>query len=318
MRINDIITEAFTAPYPMTWQHGQDGVDSLVRAVDQLYGNGQADQHEFDLGNVANIMQRANGQLVIVDPLSDFMSESLEENTINLSLDEYRTFSKLNSQGPLKLGDLYKNDMKRVATPISNKFEVRYSRVGGHHEYYLYSLESGKCVGNFTIETNVDLVDEPVTRPGVSIVTPHMVLADELQGQGVGSLIYSTFLQGGPWVFATGKHSALAKKLWDRLSSGKFISIYYDWNKNTVLDAPSKNSIRLLGPRDRFDLPKATSGVAENFKDGKNPGRRGLAKRMGVDCSQSISKLRDIASNSSGERQRMAHWCANMKSGKQK
>jgi hypothetical protein len=59
-------------------------------------------------------------------------------------------------------------------------------------------------------------------------------------------------------------------------------------------------------------------GVAENFADGKNPGRKGLAKRSGVDCKQSISKLRSIAAHSSGERQRMAHWCANMKSGKKK
>lgn len=56
----------------------------------------------------------------------------------------------------------------------------------------------------------------------------------------------------------------------------------------------------------------------ENFADGKKPGRKGLAKRVGVDCSQSISKLRSIAKSSSGERQRMAHWCANMKSGKNK
>lgn len=58
--------------------------------------------------------------------------------------------------------------------------------------------------------------------------------------------------------------------------------------------------------------------VAENFADGKNPGRKGLAKRSGVNCKQSISKLRSIAAHSSGERQRMAHWCANMKSGKKK
>jgi hypothetical protein len=54
----------------------------------------------------------------------------------------------------------------------------------------------------------------------------------------------------------------------------------------------------------------------ENFADGKNPGRKGLAKRSGVDCKQSVTKLRDIAKHSSGERQRMAHWCANMKAGK--
>jgi hypothetical protein len=56
--------------------------------------------------------------------------------------------------------------------------------------------------------------------------------------------------------------------------------------------------------------------VEENFADGKNPGRKGLAKRSGVNCKQSVDKLRSIAKNSTGERQRMAHWCANMKSGR--
>lgn len=58
--------------------------------------------------------------------------------------------------------------------------------------------------------------------------------------------------------------------------------------------------------------------INENFHDGKKPGRKGLAKRVGVNCKQSVSKLRSIASHSSGEKQRMAHWCANMKSGKNK
>jgi hypothetical protein len=53
-------------------------VYGLARAVDRLYGTGEADPHEFDLGNLANIMQRANGQLVIVDPLSDFMDDVTE------------------------------------------------------------------------------------------------------------------------------------------------------------------------------------------------------------------------------------------------
>jgi hypothetical protein len=66
------------------------------------------------------------------------------------------------------------------------------------------------------------------------------------------------------------------------------------------------------------DLKLLGQGMAENFADGRNPGRKGLAKRMGVNCKQPVSKLRSIAKNSSGERQRMAHWCANMKSGKKK
>ena len=56
----------------------------------------------------------------------------------------------------------------------------------------------------------------------------------------------------------------------------------------------------------------------ENFIDKKHPGRKGLAKRSGVNCKQSVSKLRSIAAHSTGEKQRMAHWCANMKAGKNK
>ena len=58
--------------------------------------------------------------------------------------------------------------------------------------------------------------------------------------------------------------------------------------------------------------------IDENFKDGKNPGRKGLSKRMGVNTKASVSSLRKTAKNSSGEKQRMAHWLANMKAGRKK
>lgn len=64
--------------------------------------------------------------------------------------------------------------------------------------------------------------------------------------------------------------------------------------------------------------PKKPETTTENFADGKKPGRKGLAKRSGVNCKASVTTLRNVAKNSSGEKQRMAHWCANMKSGKQK
>ena len=58
--------------------------------------------------------------------------------------------------------------------------------------------------------------------------------------------------------------------------------------------------------------------VQENFADGKNPGRKGLSKRVGVNTKASVSSLRKTAKNSSGEKQRMAHWLANMKAGRAK
>ncbi len=68
--------------------------------------------------------------------------------------------------------------------------------------------------------------------------------------------------------------------------------------------------------RDAFGLHE--QGVTENFADGKNPGRKGLAKRSGVNTKASVSSLRKTAKNSSGEKQRMAHWLANMKAGRAK
>jgi hypothetical protein len=61
-----------------------------------------------------------------------------------------------------------------------------------------------------------------------------------------------------------------------------------------------------------------TYNVGENFADGKKPGRKGLAKRSGVNTKASVSSLRKTAKNSSGEKQRMAHWLANMKAGRAK
>ena len=71
-------------------------------------------------------------------------------------------------------------------------------------------------------------------------------------------------------------------------------------------------------PYGAADSNPGMADLSENFKDGKNPGRKGLAKRSGVNCKASVSTLRRVAKNSSGEKRRMAHWCANMRSGRAK
>lgn len=62
------------------------------------------------------------------------------------------------------------------------------------------------------------------------------------------------------------------------------------------------------------------STVSENFADGKVSGksRPGRVKKSGASCSGSVTDLRARAKNASGEKARMYHWCANMKSGRQK
>jgi len=58
----------------------------------------------------------------------------------------------------------------------------------------------------------------------------------------------------------------------------------------------------------------------ENFADGKKKGksRPGRVKRAGASCNGSVTSLRSKAKKASGERAKMYHWCANMKSGRKK
>ena len=60
--------------------------------------------------------------------------------------------------------------------------------------------------------------------------------------------------------------------------------------------------------------------LKENFADGKKKGksRPGRVKRSGASCKGSVTSLRAKAKKASGERAKMYHWCANMKSGRKK
>ena len=62
------------------------------------------------------------------------------------------------------------------------------------------------------------------------------------------------------------------------------------------------------------------SNFFENFADGKKKGksRPGRVKKAGASCNGSVTSLRKRAKASSGEKAKMYHWCANMKSGRKK
>jgi hypothetical protein len=63
---------------------------------------------------------------------------------------------------------------------------------------------------------------------------------------------------------------------------------------------------------------KAKQGVAENFADGRNPGRKGLSRRVGIPKKATLGQLEKIAKSSTGERRRMAQWQLNMRRGRNK
>ena len=79
-------------------------------------------------------------------------------------------------------------------------------------------------------------------------------------------------------------------------------------NENAVDDHEGKAAPYGSG-YDKFD---------ENFKDGKVKGksRPGRVKRSGASCKGSVTDLRAKAKKYGGEKGKMYHWCANMKSGR--
>lgn len=60
--------------------------------------------------------------------------------------------------------------------------------------------------------------------------------------------------------------------------------------------------------------------LKENFADGKKKGksRPGRVKRAGASCKGTVTELRKRAKKYGGEKGKMYHWCANMKSGRKK
>lgn len=75
-----------------------------------------------------------------------------------------------------------------------------------------------------------------------------------------------------------------------------------------------------FGSSESGDGGDGGESVDENFADGKVKGksRPGRVKRAGASCSGSVSSLRARAKKYGGEKGKMYHWCANMKSGKKK
>jgi len=113
-----------------------------------------------------------------------------------------------------------------------------------------------------------------------------------------------------------------------------FAAIKHGWNfiKNPKMRSIIVNLVKKVSTENGYPdwdqtvayIKKNTgidvSNVNENFADGKVKGksRPGRVKKAGASCKGSVTDLRAKAKKYSGERAKMYHWCANMKSGRKK
>jgi GNAT superfamily N-acetyltransferase len=167
---------------------------------------------------------------------------------------------------------------------------------GYTHSFQITLAVHGKHVGHFNFVRSADTDD----------VNNEAEVEQRWQGQGYGKLLLMKAID------VANNHGLDFQQDIRGITDAQ--QNVYDSLENAGLIITPGDGFWFLTPQGEQEL----NGLNENFADGKNPGRKGLSKRVGVNTKASVSSLRKTAKNSSGEKQRMAHWLANMKAGRAK
>jgi len=154
-------------------------------------------------------------------------------------------------------------------------------------------------------------VPELIKRGAIFVVDPHGPNGWEPDAEGFSLVTLYNVAKGG-WPAEAGEHlkPSMYKAAELGLNRQGPGTMLYDGKYNQILW-----SIKKLGIPDEVAF---LDTVKENFADGRVKGksRPGRVKRSGASCNGSVTDLRARAKRASGEKARMYHWCANMKSGK--
>ena len=313
MRATEFITEAFDKPYELLrWEKGDFGdVDAIARLDDGtfltiMFNKGfskdskeEAWSVEFYRNNSQEVTGEGDQQRVFATVLSAIQTfiKKYTPNRITFSASK-EVEQGQNAQSRARLYDSLVQRYARAwgfrafRADTGNKVIYELSRIKQpvaegleHYDGIEISMEKedDEIMVKAMMSGGRELGHVLFVIDGEYLAPQDLEVDERYQGQGIAATMYDYVKSKGYKIRRSGQQTDAGAGFWDKHKPGKNV-----WEQS----------------------------VAENFADGKKPGRKGLAKRVGVNCKQSVSKLRSIAKNSSGERQRMAHWCANMKSGK--
>ena len=199
----------------------------------------------------------------------------------------------------------------------------------GFHRVYQAKRVGKKVLPAFVPESIDENFNDPAFTPTLTLDQMLSKLKKDMDKTGTGNNFHSDWLD---WV---GKNKVFKLKTIPIDSVSPADGWQGDQNnidklfKSNLSDSPiivvHKNGAIIDGNHRHQALKKQGAKtiqafVGENFKDGKKKGksRPGRVKRAGASCKGSVTSLRKKAKNSSGEKAKMYHWCANMKSGRKK
>ena len=152
-------------------------------------------------------------------------------------------------------------------------------------------------------DIDLDLHDD-----GKALTLSRIVIPKGKRGKGIGSKVMNLIIQ---YADAQNKPIYLTpSKDFGATSTGRLEQFYkqFGFKKKDKSDFSTRETM-VREPQ-----------TSENYADGKVKGksRPGRVKRAGASCKGSVTDLRAKAKKYGGEKGKMYHWCANMKSGRKK
>jgi GNAT superfamily N-acetyltransferase len=203
-------------------------------------------------------------------------------------------------------GDLVIYELSRVQPAVAENFAdggnpVKFtvtSPDGYKHSFQITLAVHGKHVGHFNFVRSADTDD----------VNNEAEVESRWQGQGYGKLLLMKAID------VANNHGLDFQQDIRGITDAQ--QNVYDSLENAGLIVTPGDGFWFLTPQGEQEL----NGLNENFADGKVRGksRPGRVKRAGASCDGSVTDLRARAKRASGEKAKMYHWCANMKSGRNK
>jgi GNAT superfamily N-acetyltransferase len=163
------------------------------------------------------------------------------------------------------------------------------------------AIADGKNVGHFSFFRDPETDD----------VHNQAEVPDDVRGKGYGKALLLKAIE------VANDHGLGFQE--DSQSLSRAQSRVYDslYDAGWIVDADGYWFLTPEGEQELARLSTIQQGVAENFADGRNPQDKGDAKRHGINTKASVSSLRKTAKQG-GRKGQLAHWLANMKSGRAK
>jgi GNAT superfamily N-acetyltransferase len=344
-KIHENITEAFDNPYAYNWSRGDHGdYDVFVKLPDgsplNIAFNHEGDDGwhvAFDRGHSQEVTGEGDAQRIFATVLHAIQQFIGKEHPDKVYFSASKKVEP--GQNSESRANLYSRMVKRYASALG--YDAVIDDFG--RDSVMYILNKKQTVAekvnpemaekDFHAEKDIDILDVGTLKlvaHGMDTDYPHQFMVEVINQEGK---------KVGHFRFVMMKYNPEKRNMFgfkvankeDPYVIGGNVSVWDEYQKKGIATEVYR-FVKELGNDIRPSTTQSPAGkamwksfdrkqdVAENFADGKVKGksRPGRVKRAGASCNGSVTDLRARAKNASGEKAKMYHWCANMKSGRNK